>query len=262
MKYNKGFIALPILIFAAAIAVGVAAYFNGYFGFVVQTDSTSSPQEATNESGWVARSTSSGQFETDVSNWQTYRNEQYGFGFEYPESWGEVEFRETFASDPSPDATRASGFRVPDIGGRFDGRFIENKNCQFGGITTDYSYGSSVGLYDVPGWREENGRYSSLLPDETIRDPKLKYDFTPDDVVAISTGKALVLETKPFIASTPEDENAVYTLEYGLLRALINLPGPIFHGLAVGCLGSSKAGVSPENRQGIYQILSTFKFIP
>lgn len=32
-------------------------------------------------------STSSGQFETDVSNWKTYRNEKYGFEFRYPPSF-------------------------------------------------------------------------------------------------------------------------------------------------------------------------------
>ena len=32
----------------------------------------------------VAHSTSSGQFETDVSNWKTYRNEKYGFEVMYP----------------------------------------------------------------------------------------------------------------------------------------------------------------------------------
>ncbi len=189
---------------------------------------------------------------TESPGWKKFR-----FEFQYPKSWGEVEFGEAFASDSK--FTDARGLRQPESGGKFVGNFTQNEKCGFGGITTDYGYGSEGNFYDFAGWREENGRYYSLWPNETIRDPNLKYvtEIVPDDVIDISTGKALIFDRKP-IASF-EDEDAP---DSEILIAVINLPGPVFNGLSIFCYSSSESPeVSSEDRQGFYQILSTFKFI-
>ncbi|OGZ00014.1 MAG: hypothetical protein A2945_00670 [Candidatus Liptonbacteria bacterium RIFCSPLOWO2_01_FULL_52_25] len=84
MKNSKGFIALPLLIFAAAVAVGVAVYLGGYFDIVAKKATIES-----NKMGEVVVD------ETDASNgsisltagWETYRNEEYGFEMELPSRW-------------------------------------------------------------------------------------------------------------------------------------------------------------------------------
>lgn len=98
---NKGFIALPVLIFIAALAIAAG----GYFGVVVKNTTTqlqlspepvegradttdtvpTAPTTAADISGWQTYpSTSSGQVAIDTSDWKLYRNEKYGFGFKYP----------------------------------------------------------------------------------------------------------------------------------------------------------------------------------
>ncbi len=192
---------------------------------------------------------------TDKSGTESPGWKKYGFEFQYPKSWGEVEFGEAFASDSKFVYVR--GLKKPDTGGRFVGNFTGNEKCGFGGVTTDYGYGSGPDFYGFAGWSEENGRYYSLWPDETIRAPNLKYvtEIVADDVIDISTGKALVFDTRP--SASNEDE---YSLDL-VLRALINLPGPVFNGLSIFCYTLTESPVSSEDRQGFYQILSTFRFI-
>ncbi|MDP1689537.1 MAG: PsbP-related protein [bacterium] len=47
-------------------------------------------------------STSSGQFETDVSNWKTYRNDKYGFEIKYPNDWTSVSKNKEIINFASP----------------------------------------------------------------------------------------------------------------------------------------------------------------
>ncbi|MEK7117345.1 MAG: hypothetical protein AAB861_01065 [Patescibacteria group bacterium] len=187
----------------------------------------------------------------------SYINEELGFSFEYPEKWGNVEFAQAFSTDKE----FVKSVHRPDTGGKFRGRFSKKQNCEFGGITPDYTYGSEGGLLDTPGYKVKNGRYYSLWPADSIRKPDVTYTsddgFIPEQIRNINTGQAIIFYYQP----DPADEQEGYFINYEIYKAAMNLSDPIFHGLAISCAGTTTdPKVSNLDKQAIDQILSTFKF--
>ncbi len=73
------------------------------------------------------------QNETDTSDWHTYRNEEYGFEFEYPIDWGDVEFSTGMPDNSYP----YPGCAV--MGVWIGGSFSKNSRIGFGAQSTDFN---------------------------------------------------------------------------------------------------------------------------
>ena len=166
--------------------------------------------------------------------------------------WEDVEFGEASSKDGILEYVK--GLRKPDTGGIFIGTFSSNAGCGFGAITPDYSYPSEMPLFVSAGWEEKSGHFYSLWPDKSVAIPNFKYDteLVPNRIamVANNTAKALVFE------------NATAALEYNLLTADINLPGPLFRGITFGCaLGYKDAAARiSTDRQGFEFMLKSFRY--
>jgi hypothetical protein len=182
---------------------------------------------------------------------RSYRNQQYGFGFNYEEGWGDIQVAETSSS--SREYT--PGLQKPDTGAIFKGTFSNHTECGFGAITPDYSYPSEKPLFVSAGYRENRGHYFSLWPDPSIQHLVGVYseaELTPSSIriIASSSSRALILEYRDqFLEST-------------ILEAEINLRNSIFRGLSIGCILSDNdtRDQVTADRQGIDVILSTFSY--
>src|SRR3989344_16602 len=204
MTNNRGFIALPILIFAAAVAVGVAAYFGGYFDIVAKKATIES-----NKMGEVVVD------ETDASNgstsltagWQTYRNEEYGFEVKYPEGWSLFRGDEggfSIERDRPKQMKNSHEFSdgaifVIEASSTEDVSWVKNKMGIFkGDLFSEYGF---TGLKDV---REEIGDesifgYRTLLSDGIVAFKWSRANYEKSNDFAYDTYLLPILSTFRFI---------------------------------------------------------------
>ena len=76
MSKNKGFSAIVLIIILAILAGG------GYAVWQKEDSNNKVPPPVINTDEQIDIANN-----TDISDWQTYRNEEYGFEFQYPEDW-------------------------------------------------------------------------------------------------------------------------------------------------------------------------------
>jgi hypothetical protein len=146
---QKGFATLVVLLAALCLAaIGIGTYFYVFqtakpkpvpaaqkpIGKPVEVASTTQDTANTAESQRAAASTTTAA--VDTSGWQTYRNEEYGFEFKYPEN----EFFGEIAGD--------AGFEYCDIS-------KVDRACSICGNDSNYRY-SGEGIGD--GWVGSSGR--------------------------------------------------------------------------------------------------------
>lgn len=129
----------------------------------------------------------------ETANWQTYRNEEYGFEFRYPANFGEVKL-------DLYDGQRGKALR---------GIFRLNDSLVFGGNTSDYDAGREASLVDTSGFVEVDGKFYN----------KFGYDM-PDAIRKIN--KDCILVGKGMYGD-------VTLYDYG---AICNLQSIIFPGIA------------------------------
>jgi hypothetical protein len=241
-----------IVVIAAFTAVGLT-WFSARRSATLQPGAVVSAPTPSATSSIQSSATSS-----TTPRFATYSNEKYRFEFQYPQSWGDIQFGET--SSEGQTSTDIRGLRKPDTGKIFIGNFSNNAACGFGAITPDYTYGAEGALVISGGWTEENGRYYSLWPSSSIKQlvsGRGPDELFPERVVKIASGtaKALILETP-----IKDFDGAIIAT---VLKADVNLPGTIFRGMAFGCSLSpydSPDKIS-ENRSGVDVMLHSFEYI-
>lgn len=247
--FRFGF-ALATVLFIAAAAVISA--FVIYSGILASRRTQTAPATGDTSLPTTQNKASS----TTQSGLETYRNEEYGFIFDYPKAWGEIELEQASAGDRSVNPV---GLKRPDTGAIFVGKFSRNPGCSFGAITPNYSYGSEGPLIVSAGWVEKSNHYYTLWPDSSIRNlvsNRGPDELVPERVVTVASGtaQALILETP----IEDFDDTVIVTV----LKADINLPGPTFRGMALGC--SLSPHDSPEEiseeRGGVDVMLQSFGF--
>ena len=121
MKNTSGFThwAIVILISIMAIGlVGAAWYYEENKGKIVNTNTTVSNNTETNTNVMADINSNS-----DISEWETYENEELGFSFQYPTEFGDLIFNKSNGT----------------TGQKISGTFSKSDALIFGGVSLDYS---------------------------------------------------------------------------------------------------------------------------
>jgi len=188
------------------------------------------PREAQIQSATTTR-------ELNTQGLETYRNDAYGFAFQYPGTWGKVAFAEASPKQRRGDAAELAKLSTPDSGVIFRGSFEGKKYCEFGGLSDDYSYPSETPIF---AWKPSGGKY---------------YD------VSSGAGKAYVSEVTPEQVSN--DNELLGSLGGGVLFVNIELPGPVVHSIGFFCYGTGQDGqVLDSDRNEMKIITQTFQYVP
>lgn len=162
----------------------------------------------------------------EIADWQTYRNNEFGFEFKYPSKFGEVIF------EVNPESFIAKGEK---IGMRMEGKFSDNSSIIFGGVTNDYTAvsreTSKVGYFG--GYLENNGVYfygknefynefyGEMMPKKIINDDILLIDCKS------FVKQCLIVDSYMMSPYTIEEE-----IE-NKIAGLINLKNDEFKGLII-----------------------------
>ncbi len=198
---------LPAIMVTAMLAAGVLIWQSGSV-IVNHTVSeqngeiaTTTQIAATPEIVTSTETSSVTQYDPNLP-WATYRNEELGIEFRYPQEWGRISF--TSGTLPVSAEERGSSFY---------GQFSNASRLGFCGVTPDFVRPIGPGFCFFRGYTQKEiaGNVYRRIPFTTI--------------VLVGGSKALLFtKYMPYDQAVPPST--------GSRGAYLNLPGPQFHGIA------------------------------
>lgn len=121
---------------------------------------------------------------TDTSSWKTYRNEEYGFEFKFPEEWGNTKTDFVDLAKDELDLTAGKSLTI---------RFTKNPDIQVGSYSLDFAVPRGGAWWDElrNGYQERDGKYyypsgdlKTYDPDLLIKNPII---FSANNITGIKT---------------------------------------------------------------------------
>jgi len=172
----------------------------------------------------------------DISDWETYRNNEINFSFSCPK---ESVLNSSIIGAPYPGIADA-------LGKNFSGyiKLPSGFEILFGGVTKDYSYPRGGSIYDFSGYEEKNGDYF-------LGSAWGRMKIIPSDKISINNGKdiAIIIKNTEIEMLLDSKQTAVF----------INTKSNIFPGL-VFVISSQNGILSDQDVKTFYNIISSIKF--
>lgn len=177
--------------------------------------------------------------ENENSKWITYRNDELGFSFEYPQEYGD------FSVDIIP-GDRGKIFR----GGfqEFSNVWEDNKYFTIGGNTIDFVADRSIFFLDFIYYSKDSDKFFDY------KATGKKYQLDPAKTMFIDGQKAIIVDSKSYHHDRASELLVGPGFNGG---ALINLPNNNreFKGLAIW-----NSDINKLSQKKFEEIVSTFKF--
>ncbi|MFH1089536.1 MAG: DUF333 domain-containing protein [Candidatus Uhrbacteria bacterium] len=220
---NKKFL-IPIAVFALLIV-----------GLAILRFSTPEDTWLCSNGAWIQHGNPSASMPTTAcpgavteteNDWQVYQNDELGFKFSYPKSFGNFDFKVSTES--------------------VKGEFSNSSELMVGGITKDFSAPRSSSYMDFAGFKKEDDKYF--------------WGFIGNDFSRIIIPRKVISENIILVDCLSFEDKCVHTgpsvsLYEGDLAGLINLKDEKFTGLI---FKTSEENIGEEL---LTEILSTFEFI-